>query len=457
MPGEVDSEQLDVVARAYDRIVSLRRRHGPPPIAGFADRVRCLVVIGSSSRGGSTIFTELLRQTNGLLHLRAEINPFLRLTGLCFPASGTSDSLVAAQAAPARDRLGELLFYETGNPVRGVFDDGSLWSFAVDLACRLTLQWPLSSFEPSTLLPAIEAALARLERQLGWHPNELRDVQIFHAAFLAELRRTYPGIDPWFYDIAPDLLERYCGPRPPQLLLPELLIEEPPFVTLGPWCYPTAADLEQRPLVIKTPSNAYRLGFLQQLFHRSKLSLVHLVRNVAASVNGLYDAWRSPGFFSHRLSTDLRIGSYSDCFSWGDRWWKLDLPPGWESWTARPLQQVCAFQWRSAHENLLAWHPRQADDQAASPHLAVRFEDIMGSSQERRDAFGRLGTFLGVSLQDSLQAALDDRLPPLMATSRPRQRRWFERAALLQDVLRDPDNIAVMERLGYELDTATWI
>lgn len=453
MVGEVDREQLDVVARAYDRVVSLRRRHGPPPIAGFSDRVRRLVVIGSSSRGGSTIFTELLRQTNELLHLRAEINPFLRLTSLCFPTSGTSDRLVAAQAAPARARLGELLFYEAGNPVRGFRDAESLWSFAVDLACRLTLQWPRSRFEPSTLLPVIEVALARLERQLGWHPNELRDVQIFHAAFLAALKRPYPEIEPWFYDIAPDLLERYCGPRPPQLLLPELLIEEPPFVTLGPWRYPTAADLDQRPLVIKTPSNAYRLGFLQQLFHRSKLSLVHLVRNVAASVNGLYDAWRSPAFFSHQLSTDLRIGSYSECFSWGSRWWKLDLPPGWERWTARPLHQVCAFQWRSAHESLLAWH----HDQAAPPHLAVRFEQIMGSPRERRDAFDRLGTFLGASLEDSVKAALDDRLPPLMATSRPRQRRWFERAALLQDVLRDPDNIAVMERLGYELDPSTWI
>ncbi len=452
MAGGIDSEQPDVVAQACARVLSLRRRHGPPPIADFCGRVRRVVVIGSSSRGGSTIFTELLRQSNGLLHLRAEINPFLRLAGLCFPESGASDSLAASQAAPARAHLGELLFYETGHQVPGVLDDESLWSFAVDLACRLTLQWPLSRFDPSDLLPVIEAALARLERQLGWHPGEVRDGQIFHAAFLAELRRSHPGIDPWFYDIAPDLLEHYCGPRPAQMLLPELLIEEPPFVTLGPWKYPTAADLEQRPLVIKTPSNAYRLDFLQQLFRRSQLSLVHLVRNVAASVNGLYDAWRSPAFFSHRLSTDLRIGSYSDSFSWGGRWWKLDLPPGWESWTARPLQQVCAFQWRSTHENLLAWR-----GQEAAPHLAVRFEDIIGSAQQRRDAFDRLGAFLGVPLQASLEAALEDRLPPLMATSRPRQRRWFDRAALLQDVMRDPDNIAVMERLGYELDPATWI
>jgi hypothetical protein len=456
MAGEVDREQLDDVARAYDRVLSLRRRHGPPPIADFTDRVRRLVVIGSSSRGGSTIFAELLRQTDGLLHLRAEINPFLRLTDLCFPASGTSDRLVAAQAAPARVRLGELLFYETGHPVAGFRDAEGLWSFAVDLACRLTLQWPRSSFEPSTLLPAIEATLARLARQLGWRPDELRDVQLFHAAFLAELRRTYPEIDPWLYDIAPDLLERYCGPRPPQPLLPELLIEEPPFVALGPWSYPTADDLERRPLVIKTPSNAYRLDFFQQLFHRSQISLVHLVRNVAASVNGLYDAWRSAAFFSHRLSTDLRIGSYSECFPWGSRWWKLDLPPGWERWTARPLHEVCAFQWRSAHESLLAWREDPAPASAAS-HLALRFEEMMGAPQERRDAFDRLSAFLGLSLEDSVKAALDDRLPPLMATSRPRQRRWFERAALLQDVLQDPANIAVMERLGYELDPSTWI
>ena len=43
-----------------------------------------------------------------------------------------------------------------------------------------------------------------------------------------------------------------------------------------------------------------------------------------------------------------------------------------------------------------------------------------------------------------------------MATERPRQRRWFARAELLEPVLADPEVHEVAESLGYT-DRADWI
>src|SRR5437660_12935127 len=87
-PGEDLSLRLD----------ALRRRRGPG-VAHFSAKVRDVVVLASSSRGGSSMLAEMLRASSSLVHLQAEINPFLRLVGLAFPTSGTnSDELRASHA-----------------------------------------------------------------------------------------------------------------------------------------------------------------------------------------------------------------------------------------------------------------------------------------------------------------------------------------------------------------------
>jgi hypothetical protein len=222
-------------------------------------------------------------------------------------------------------------------------------------------------------------------------------------------------------------------------------------VVVHPWLPADAASLATRPLLVKTPSNAYRLPFLRALFPRARLRVLHLCRNAAASINGLYDGWRYRGFFSHRLDEPLDIAGYSDVFpEWGRRWWKFDLPPGWRAWTRRPLVEVCAFQWRSAHEAILAGKGL-CDD-----YLAVRFEDAVGPLAARRALFERVSDWMGVPLESRLLGVLERGLPPIMATARPRHRRWYEKAELLEPVLGSSEIRDTMERLGYEDDPRHW-
>src|SRR3954463_2371953 len=74
-------------------------------------RVGDVVVVAASSRGGSTLFGELLRRTPGLLHLRAETNPLFALAGLGGTASEKRDVVAAELAA------------EIGRPATGVAAD----------------------------------------------------------------------------------------------------------------------------------------------------------------------------------------------------------------------------------------------------------------------------------------------------------------------------------------------
>src|SRR5687768_5032455 len=106
---------------------ALRRRRGGEPSA-LSD-VRHLLVVVSSSRGGSTLVGEMYRRTPGILTLRAEVNPLFVVAGL------------EAMAGERRAALAAELAAETGQPATtltpDIHDD-----FVAAVAWRLTAQWP---------------------------------------------------------------------------------------------------------------------------------------------------------------------------------------------------------------------------------------------------------------------------------------------------------------------------
>src|SRR4051794_15486434 len=78
------SRQTDVPEAAATFAALREARHGQ---AADLAQVRDVIVVVSSSRGGSTLLGELLRRTPGFLSLRAEINPLFVVAGL-EPADG---------------------------------------------------------------------------------------------------------------------------------------------------------------------------------------------------------------------------------------------------------------------------------------------------------------------------------------------------------------------------------
>jgi hypothetical protein len=257
-------------------------------------------------------------------------------------------------------------------------------------------------------------------------------------------------VNPYFYDLDDALLARQFPDLAPPMGPPSpLVLEEPPFVPIAPWRLASAEDLATRPLIIKTPSNAYRLPFLKGLFPEARFRVLHLVRNPAAAINGLYDGWRYRGFHSHFMGEALDIPGYSDNRPEDAKWWKYDLPPGWQDWRARPLEEVCAFQWRSAHQSILEFIGGQDS-------LRIRFEDLVGPVAERTDTFAHLCKWLGIPFSPPLRQVVETGLPPVMATARPRQRRWFERRAQIEPLCALPAVKNIAEALGYR-DSAEWI
>lgn len=414
--------------------------------------VREVVVVASSSRGGSSIFTEILRHSPELVHLKGEITPFLNLAGLGAGESGYDSDRLEAEVTGVDNRI-KLAILErelardlgVNRPV-DLREPEALARFRGDLLWRLTCQWPEIVIEAEFLTAALNLTLAELQRLHGWRPGSFADPQLFQILLLARLRAHYPRINPWYYDLAPALIRRHCpeariNPAPPS----GLIIEEPPFVAIAPTHPATAALAAGQPLVIKTPGNAYRLPFLRTLFPKARFRVLHLMRHPAEAINGLVDGWLYHGFFAQHLPGRLRIRGYSDRFpGWGKSWWKYDLPPGWPEWAERSLVEVCGFQWRSAHQSTL-------DYLAASgvEHLRIRFEAALGNPAERQRTFSEVGNWLGIDPTPPITAALGN-LPPVMATGQPRQNRWFQKAALLEPVLTERNIRRLAADLGYD-------
>ena len=157
------------------------------------------------------------------------------------------------------------------------------------------------------------------------------------------------GLSPHYYDVPPEKLAAWFGPRAPEgPPFDHETGEIPPFTFLEPGARPDLATIARGlRLVDKDPAHAYRIRFLEALFPDARF--VFVVLNDLHAVNSLMKAWRHPRwFFTCPMPVPLRIAGYSDRFPWGERWWNLQLPPGWEAWTDQPLESRRAGHDRAA-------------------------------------------------------------------------------------------------------------
>lgn len=430
-------------------LAQLRTLHGSCA-SDLLTKVRTVVVVASSSRGGSSMLAETLRHSTDLLSLSAEMNPFLRMVGLGFPDSGSdSDHLDAGHLerldASLREALNRELASDVGYPAAVM----NAAEFAAGTAWRLAIQWPELSPDPAKCIDLTLDVIRRMRRS-RWGHAEMPDATLVFVELLTELRRRGVPVSPALYDLGPLLSAQALSAQAAIAMPSEFLLEEPPFVVPRLWRQADPADVADKPLVIKTPSNVYRFGLLRALFPNARLRIVYLTRNPAAAINGLYDGWRSRWFHSHQVAVPLRIRGYTGEFPGSARWWKFDLPPGWQNYTNADLLEVCAFQWRSAHEAILTEIGGGGVD-----YTQIRFEEILSSPQRRVDTLRRLGDWLGIPFRGGYRRAVEQGVPLVATTANPAPGRWLSRSQQIYQAL-DPQVLEVAGRLGYETPGA-WI
>jgi hypothetical protein len=191
-------------------------------------------------------------------------------------------------------------------------------------------------------------------------------------------------------------------------------------------------------LLEKTASNCFRLGYVDKVFPDAKI--IYPIRDGRNTVNSLINAWRHPDrFFTYKVPVELSIEGYEH------DGWKFVLPPGWRDYTNRRLEEVCAFQWRSCHEFMLA---ETAKEQYRGRVMQLRLEEFVAEPERH---MAELAGFLDLEYDDYFKSAAAD-LPVVNSPDNNVSRdKWQGRNRdLIERVM--PMIAPTMERLGYETD-----
>lgn len=216
-----------------------------------------------------------------------------------------------------------------------------------------------------------------------------------------------------------------------RLALQRFGVEERPFINLKDLTTSHFEENEQIPvLLLKTPQNIYRRGMLEWLFPKSRIYYIFLTRNFAASMNGLMDGWYSEDFEAR----PYRYGGQ-------ERWWKFDMPPGWQAFIESSCSERAFFQWASANSFGLSDYP-DAD--------MIHFKSVR---ENPMSTVRRVAKFCEVRVKNSEIKDLKD-LPNMSSTKKPARQRWLERA---DTIMRFADQAeSLMKQLGFTMEKDTW-
>ncbi|MEP1385238.1 MAG: sulfotransferase [Paraglaciecola sp.] len=93
-------------------------------------------------------------------------------------------------------------------------------------------------------------------------------------------------------------------------------------------------------LLEKTPKNALRVDFLNEVFPDAKF--VYLVRDPLENVSSILDAWRSKRFIT-----------YPSLPLWPKNQWSLLLSDNWKDYLGSSLVEIATHQWTNANKSII--------------------------------------------------------------------------------------------------------
>ncbi len=194
---------------------------------------------------------------------------------------------------------------------------------------------------------------------------------------------------------------------------------------------------KKKRLVEKTASNCFRLGYVNEVFPDAKI--IYPMRDGRNNVNSLINAWLDPTrFYTYDVPANLSIEGYPH------KRWKFVLPPGWRDYTNRSLAELCAFQWCSCHEAMLA---ETVKNKYEGRVLRLKLEDLIAQPEQQ---LAGIADFIGIPYDDYLRSVAAD-LPVVNSPDNDvSEQKWLgKNREVIETVM--PVIAPMMSRLGYEI------
>ncbi|MEW9937178.1 hypothetical protein AB2T96_04505 [Clostridium butyricum] len=416
----------------------------------YIKSIKKILIIVSASRSGSSLTFDLIKRYPSIISTSGEAVPFYKLSTLSSDEQ-LSDEICESELSEQKKMT---FFKELSEDIcnyKIINDENStslIKSYSYRLALRFIIQWPLIEFDCKELLETISKVLySNID-------NNNFDKDIIVLNVILELRKKYPEINPYYYDIPKAKIENICKHIEKPIGPPNssILIEEPPFIVIDPVNYINPNKFNDCFLLMKEPVTSYRLKMIKKLFNTAEFYWIHLIRNPAACINGLIDGWLDRGFFSTNIfnCTDrkvkkLNIKGYSEVGEWSGNWWNFDRPPGWQNLINKSLYEVCAFQWAVNNREIIEGLEKEKNK------IIIKYEDIL-LSDKRRNVFNKIEKFIGSPVK--LSNIMDiNNLPIIQSTKKPKMYRWRDREEQILNVINASEINSIADKLGYKKDS----
>lgn len=187
----------------------------------------------------------------------------------------------------------------------------------------------------------------------------------------------------------------------------------------------------------KTPPNTYRVGFLAEAFPDAKF--IYITRDGITNISSLISGWNDEERFAFKFreanpeNKDINIEGYHG------KVWKFTHAPGWKEYLNSKLEEVCAFQWLSAHK-----HTQEAFEKIDSTRIMqLKYEDLVANPAE---LMKEVCEFSEIEFSGKVKKN-SEALPVVSTNSKPDPKKWLKNKDRLEKIA---DKIKDMqESLGY--------
>ena len=102
------------------------------------------------------------------------------------------------------------LLDEIGTYNRDQLSDVDWREYSKVLHKRISWQWPSLSIDEHNIQYCVQETRKRLNEKHNWN-DFFKDKVLFHCFFIQKLREYYPQVDPRWYDLSEDSIQRYFG------------------------------------------------------------------------------------------------------------------------------------------------------------------------------------------------------------------------------------------------------
>lgn len=191
-------------------------------------------------------------------------------------------------------------------------------------------------------------------------------------------------------------------------------------------------------VIDKTPPNTYRVSYIAKAFPDAKF--IYITREGKTNISSLMEGWLADRRFNFKFRSFYEYNKRLNIKGYPGKVWKFTNPPGWEEYLNRPLEEVCAFQWLSAHKYAM----QSFNKLDSSRWVQVKYEDLIANPQK---IIRELCMFIDVPYEGKLESS-SEALPVVSTDSKPDSEKWKKNADRLANI--EGMIAETQEKLGYQ-------